>query len=94
MRVGCLADLHGYLPKIEPGQLDLLLIAGDVGVTTGAVLESFPGYSRLLLELADWLEDVDCPIVGVAGNHDFGFEGRFGEVVAKGLPNRPSKPKS
>ncbi len=73
MRIGATADLHGFLPDIPDG-LDLLLVAGDVGAYGGKHLESFPGKQNTLEDLGLWMAYAGCPVVGIAGNHDFAFE--------------------
>jgi Icc-related predicted phosphoesterase len=73
MVIGATADLHGYLPPIPEG-LDVLLIAGDIGAYQGENLESFKGFSSTLDDFAEWMVQAECPVIGVAGNHDFTFE--------------------
>lgn len=85
MKVGATADLHGYLPDI-PDDLDLLLIAGDIGVKEDLHLESFPGIDRKLMHLEEWLHRIDCEVVAIAGNHDFGLAGVLGDSRARSLP--------
>ena len=67
-RIAAIADLHGFLPEIEP--CDLLLVAGDVCPVSNHRLE----YQRWWLEgpFAEWLERTEAgAIVGIGGNHDF-----------------------
>lgn len=73
MKIGVTADLHGYLPPI-PDDLELLLVAGDVGAFSGKLLESFKGWSSTLTDLYDWVDSAPCPVIACAGNHDFTFE--------------------
>lgn len=76
MKIGAVSDLHGWLPPFPDEQLDLLLVAGDIGFFDhdGQHLESFKGYSSTVDEFADWLREAGCPVVGIAGNHDFALE--------------------
>lgn len=91
MRIGATSDLHGYLPVI-PADLDLLLIAGDIGVLADRSLEGFPqrhdpmARPLTLADFAAWLGSVECPVIGIAGNHDFGLAGSLGELAARDLP--------
>lgn len=80
MLIGATADLHGWLPDFPAEQLDLLLVAGDIGVTPDWKLEAFPGYANTLADFDDWLDAAGCPVVGIAGNHDFGFQNRGGKL--------------
>jgi Icc-related predicted phosphoesterase len=83
MKVTCISDLHGQLPRnIAP--CDLLLVAGDVcpninPVGSGADIE----YQRQWLEdcFAPWLNSVPSKeTVMVFGNHDFIAERAFGII--------------
>lgn len=84
MIVGATADLHGYLPDI-PDNLDLLLIAGDIGVLADHHLESFSGMDRTMADLEDWLDSAPCEVVAIAGNHDFGLAGSVNNIYAHNL---------
>ena len=66
MRIGVTSDWHGYIPPEIP-ECDLLLIAGDIGIS-----ERF-GYEPevLLSDWWKWIESQPMPVVAVAGNHDF-----------------------
>lgn len=73
MRICCLADTHGYLPEIEP--CDLLLHAGDMTPTFDHS-EPFQ-LSWLDTNFRNWLNEIPVDqVYGVAGNHEFIFEGR------------------
>jgi Icc-related predicted phosphoesterase len=60
MIIDCVADLHGYYPELEGG--DLLVIAGDL--TAGDTIDEY-------LEFSDWLtlQKYERKII-IAGNHD------------------------
>ena len=67
-RVAAIADLHGFLPEIEP--CDVLLVAGDVCPVHDHGLD----YQRRWVEnpFSEWLRSIEAgTIVGIAGNHDF-----------------------
>jgi Icc-related predicted phosphoesterase len=68
MRFVCLADLHGFLPRVPA--CDVLLIAGDI-CPAG---DERPETQRRWLgsTFAQWLSEVPAEVVvGVAGNHDW-----------------------
>lgn len=79
MRVVATSDLHGHLPDMP--ECDILIIAGDVCPDRPG---NYLAQDRALWQL-QWLdtnfrawlevqrESIDF-IVGIAGNHDFGFE--------------------
>jgi len=72
MKIACVADLHGFLPTIEP-DTDVLLIAGDI------VAASDENQMQLsLLRFGHWLTELvaehGITPIGVAGNHDFLFQ--------------------
>lgn len=75
MKIACIADLHGNLPAI-PGGIDLLLIGGDITPQPAKVYT----YQRAWLDgpFRSWLGPIAgrCPVVAVAGNHDWVFQGR------------------
>jgi Icc-related predicted phosphoesterase len=85
MRIGAISDLHGFLPPIPSG-LDLLLVAGDIGFfeKDGRKLEAFSQPQHTVYELEDWLSNAGCPVVAIAGNHDFALEAH--ESLARSLP--------
>ncbi|HEY5977773.1 MAG TPA: metallophosphoesterase [Solirubrobacterales bacterium] len=80
MKVIATADLHGYLPEIEP--CDLLLIAGDVCPIEGSH-EVGDQLAWLQRSFRPWLgAQPAAEIAWVAGNHDFGCEPEgFAEVA-------------
>jgi Icc-related predicted phosphoesterase len=61
--IDCIADLHGFYPKLEGG--DLLIVVGDLTANDNNYDEFY-----------DWLDaqPYECKIV-IAGNHDNGLEG-------------------
>ena len=71
MKICCISDLHGALPKVP--YCDLLLLGGDYCPTT-------KGQNGWLRDaFTPWLERVaerGTKIVGVAGNHDYIWEKR------------------
>jgi Icc-related predicted phosphoesterase len=86
MVVYAISDLHGNLPPI-PEDAELLLIGGDIcpdfrpyghkrhqhwgfGIDTGGTQQA----RWLDTDFRKWLESAPCPVVGIAGNHDFVFE--------------------
>lgn len=73
MRVCCISDLHGVLPKIP--ECELLIIAGDI----------CPVWNHRVSFQSDWLQSTfrswlyELPtskVIAVAGNHDWIFEKR------------------
>jgi Icc-related predicted phosphoesterase len=71
MRVVCISDCHGILPKIPA--CDLLLIAGDICPQSDHSEE----FQKIWLDtdFRQWLEKIPAKrICGVAGNHDFIFQ--------------------
>lgn len=82
IKIAAVSDLHGILPEIP--EVDLLLIAGDICPLQDHSLS----FQRDWLDwnFRHWLRDVPAKkIVGCAGNHDFIWQDRPGEVP-KGLP--------
>lgn len=74
MIIDCIADLHGYYPKLEGG--DLLIVAGDL---TARHTE------KEWHEFATWLDKQDYKkIVFIAGNHDIMIEKWDKEQDAEG----------
>lgn len=64
MIIDCIADLHGYFPKLDGG--DLLIVAGDLTAThTLKELDKFNGWI--------FQQDYRKKIV-IGGNHDIFFE--------------------
>lgn len=71
MLIRATADLHGYLPEIEP--CDLLLVGGDVCPVSDHDLDFQRGW--LTGPFSEWLAALSAgQTVGIAGNHDFIFE--------------------
>src|SRR5579862_2704149 len=71
VRICCVSDLHGTLPKIE--RCDLLIVAGDVCPLSNHL----PWFQAewLQAEFAQWLAAVPArEILWTAGNHDFVLE--------------------
>lgn len=68
MKIIALSDLHGNLPEIDPSA-DLVLIAGDI------CSHGKPHYQLKWLEtyFKPWLNKIQAPVIGVAGNHDWPF---------------------
>lgn len=65
-----ISDMHGYLP--EPARIpnsDLIIIAGDVT----PVWDHAQHFQKSWLkhEFSKWLKDLQRPVIGIAGNHDF-----------------------
>jgi len=64
MKIDCVADLHGELPRLPGG--DILIIAGDVQGSDD---------ERYLKDFSTWLHGLDYDLkVMVFGNHDTFFE--------------------
>jgi Icc-related predicted phosphoesterase len=68
VRVLCLSDLHGWLPKVLP-DCDVVVIAGDICPTDNHTLE----YQRRWMKsrFRPWLDQLGVPVVWTFGNHDF-----------------------
>lgn len=64
MKICCLSDIHGHLPKVP--DCDLLLLGGDY-------CRDHKNRIWYFKEFAIWIEELSerMKIVGVAGNHDF-----------------------
>jgi Icc-related predicted phosphoesterase len=78
MRIVCIADQHGQLPKIE--QSDLLLIAGDACPTGQPIQDGH----WLKKNFNAWLKTVPAKdIVMVSGNHDWIFTPKFKHICPK-----------
>ena len=77
IKIAAVSDLHGHLPKIP--DCDLLLIAGDICpdfVMNGKIRLPYSSESQYLWldkEFRVWLNNLDCDVVGCAGNHDWAF---------------------
>ena len=71
MKICCVSDLHGHLPKI-PSDCDLLLLGGDYSPSTKTELY------WLDYTFKPWLAELSqrMKIIGVAGNHDVSFQER------------------
>ena len=82
MKIACLADLHGHLPKV-PEELtagDVLIIAGDIclfGPSLSQMSQAME-QKRQWLAFQKWVAGIwdtrGIYIVGVAGNHDFALQ--------------------
>ncbi len=70
MKVCCLSDIHGFLPKVP--ECDLLILAGDYCPTSN-INKQFAWFNKFF---APWLERQTAKVIGVAGNHDWIFEKR------------------
>lgn len=71
MKIGCISDLHGYLPSID--QCDILIIAGDICPVSNHYLNY--QLSWLNTEFRKWLDNLSVTkVIAIAGNHDFIFE--------------------
>lgn len=73
MRICCLADLHGYLPREIP-DCDLLLLAGDLVSVHSRKVELSSIWMRQTLK--PWVDRLAqrMKVIAVAGNHDFIFQ--------------------
>ena len=77
MKITALSDMHGHLPEI--GDADLVLIAGDICCHGNALQQM----RWLDTELRRWLDSIEAPVIGVAGNHDWPFFGAMYPPVRK-----------
>jgi len=70
MKILAVSDFHGYLPPINHvPDSDLMIIAGDV---TPVWNHEIPFQKAWLKnEFSEWLKNLDRPVIGIAGNHDF-----------------------
>lgn len=68
MKIACVSDLHGFLPKLP--ECDLVLLGGDYCPTVKYQTEWFTEH------FAPWIESLSerSQVIGIAGNHDFIFE--------------------
>lgn len=82
MRVYAISDTHGQLPPI-PQDADLILHGGDIAPDFRPPKYNHWDYCAkdgvlqahwLDTIFRGWLETAPCPVVGIAGNHDFVFE--------------------
>lgn len=69
MKLVALSDLHGYLPDIP--SCDAVLMAGDLCPYDHDVSKQ---ETWLDTKFRRWLEKIEAPVYGVAGNHDFIFQ--------------------
>ncbi len=83
MKFACVSDLHGHLPDLSGLEFDVLLIGGDIG--PGPAKDYFVQMKWFGGPFRDWLEAIDRPVVGVAGNHDYCWELKR-EMMPAGLP--------
>lgn len=74
MKVLCLSDLHGYLPKDSPRDVDAVIIAGDVcpDFTWNPVANADIQRAWLAAEFSEWLRVryPEIPVLLTWGNHD------------------------
>lgn len=70
MKIACLSDLHGQLPKVP--DCDLVLISGDIA----PFLSTADQITWLDTEFRYWLDEISPPVVAIAGNHDEAFQFR------------------
>jgi Icc-related predicted phosphoesterase len=74
MKIAAISDLHGHLPPPETTEIqeaDILLIAGDICPGGRAKQQFF----WLETKFKRWLSRIEKPVFGVAGNHDWPFDG-------------------
>jgi Icc-related predicted phosphoesterase len=79
MRVACLADLHGSLPKKVP-ESDLIVIAGDICPDLDGYKDQADWLNKVF---RDWLDEQKAKVVACWGNHD--FIGEKPHLVPEGL---------
>ena len=73
MRVVCISDLHGYLPKLKESG-ELLLICGDISpLNIQFKMDAMQNWIETVF--TNWLNSLDFKkILFIAGNHDVWFE--------------------
>lgn len=79
MKIVAISDMHGHLPVNCPAidNADMVLIAGDI-CGGGRAKQQL---HWLRSKFKPWLEKIDAPVFGVAGNHDWPFFGlEFPEI--------------
>ena len=64
-RIVAISDLHGHLPILP--EADLVLIGGDFCCFGDERVQ----YNWMAFEFKRWLNDIKCPVIAVAGNHDW-----------------------
>lgn len=69
MKICCVADLHGFFPEIP--DCDILLMGGDYCPHSRRQCFWFQNHFKPYLQS---IADRGITIVGVAGNHDWGFQ--------------------
>lgn len=80
----CLADIHGILPDLSNIDFDALFIAGDI--VPLSIQRSMKASAYWLdTTFRKWLEKINKPIVGIAGNHCFIFQ-NSSHLIPKDLP--------
>jgi len=81
MDICCVSDLHGYLPPELP-KSDVVILAGDYCASSKINNQ----FKWLRETFGKWLEAIDVPVFGVAGNHDLIFEETPEKIPALKLP--------
>lgn len=79
LRIVCISDLHGHLPRNVP-DCDLLLLGGDYCPMKNIMQQR----QWLATKFSKWLDRLrsrGVKVVGVAGNHDFLFEPTTAHLV-------------
>lgn len=77
MIIDCIADLHGYYPKLEGG--DLLIVAGDL-TAKDTFIEN--------MTFLDWMLSLNYKKkVMIAGNHDNYAEKNFHQTIKENAKN-------
>lgn len=83
-KIVAVADLHGYLPEIEP--CDLLIIAGDIcpNFAGSHDKDSFRQAAWLDKSFREWLDRIPAKqVIAIWGNHD--FVGQHRGLIPKNL---------